>query len=95
VFIGQLDAAGVGISLTAASTVVFAEMSWVPGTMVQCEDRLHRIGQRDSVLVQYLVLDGSLDARISKTLLRKTAIIDQALDAQPAEPLDWVSALLE
>jgi SWI/SNF-related matrix-associated actin-dependent regulator of chromatin subfamily A-like protein 1 len=95
VFIGQLDAAGVGISLTAASTVVFAEMSWVPGTMAQCEDRLHRIGQRDSVLVQYLVLDGSLDARISKTLLRKAAVIDQALDSPPEQPLDWVSALSE
>lgn len=94
VFIGQIQAAGVGLTLTAASTVVFAELDWTPGNMAQCEDRCHRIGQKDSVLVQHLVLEGSLDARISKALLRKQQVIDQTLDsgAVSAE-LDWVEAL--
>jgi SWI/SNF-related matrix-associated actin-dependent regulator 1 of chromatin subfamily A len=82
VFIGQIQAAGVGITLTAASTVVFAELDWVPGNMSQCEDRCHRIGQKDSVLVQHLVLEKSLDAVLAKALIRKQAIIDQALDAK-------------
>lgn len=80
VFIGGIKAAGVGLTLTASSHVVFAELDWVPGNMSQCEDRTHRIGQKDSVLVQHLVLEGSLDARIAETLVQKQKIIDTALD---------------
>lgn len=80
VFIGQIQAAGVGITLTAASHVVFLELDWTPGVMSQAEDRCHRIGQRDSVLVQHLVLEDSLDARMAKTLLRKQAIIEKTLN---------------
>ena len=93
--IGQIQAAGVGWTLTAASTVIFVELDWVPGQMSQCEDRAHRIGQLDSVLVQHLVIDGTLDARISHALMRKQRVIDQALNDAPAsaEPLDEVEAL--
>jgi len=82
VFVGQIQAAGVGITLTAASHVVFAELDWVPGNMSQAEDRCHRIGQHDSVLVQHVVLDGSLDHRMATTLVKKQDIIDQALDRE-------------
>jgi SWI/SNF-related matrix-associated actin-dependent regulator 1 of chromatin subfamily A len=80
VFIGTIGAAGVGITLTAASHVVFAELDWVPGNMSQAEDRCHRIGQTDSVLVQHLVVDKSLDARIAEALVKKQKILDRALD---------------
>jgi hypothetical protein len=50
--------------------------------MCQAEDRTHRIGQRDSVLVQHIVFDGSLDSHLAKTLIAKQEIIDQALDAE-------------
>ena len=80
VFVGSIAAAGVGITLTAASTCVFAELSWVPGEMSQAEDREHRIGQANSVLVQHLVLEGSLDAMMAETLVRKQEVIDRALD---------------
>ncbi len=79
-FIGGITAAGVGLTLTAASLVIFAELDWVPGNMAQCEDRAHRIGQKDCVLVRWLVLEGSLDAKQAKTLVKKVGIIDQALD---------------
>jgi hypothetical protein len=52
----------------------------VPGNITQAEDRIHRIGQHDSVLIQHLVLEGSLDAVLAKTIIRKQRIIDQALD---------------
>jgi SWI/SNF-related matrix-associated actin-dependent regulator 1 of chromatin subfamily A len=94
VFMGQLQAAGVGLTLTAAHTVVFAELDWVPGVMTQCEDRCHRIGQRDSVLVHHLVVDGSLDARIARSLIRKQSVLDQALDGTSlSAEYDWVTAL--
>tara|TARA_R110000737_G_scaffold30665_2_gene49197 strand:- start:34 stop:1863 length:1830 start_codon:yes stop_codon:yes gene_type:complete len=80
VFIGTIGAAGVGITLTKASHVVFAELDWVPGNMSQAEDRCHRIGQQDSVLVQHLVVDGSIDARMAEALVGKQKVLDKALD---------------
>jgi len=79
-FVGNIQAAGVGITLTAAAHVIFVELDWVPGNMTQAEDRCHRIGQTDSVLVQHLVLEGSLSARMAKVLIDKQDVIDRALD---------------
>ena len=80
VFVGSIQAAGVGLTLTAASLVVFAELDWVPGNMSQAEDRVHRIGQSDSVLIQHVVVDGSIDATMAHTLVAKQTNIDAALD---------------
>ena len=80
VFIGSIQAAGVGITLTASSHVIFAELDWVPGTISQAEDRTHRIGQANSVLIQHLVLEGSLDVTMAHTLVAKQEVIDSALD---------------
>ena len=80
VFIGSIQAAGVGITLTSASHVVFAEMDWVPANMNQAEDRCHRIGQKESVLIQHIVVDGSIDAKLAETLVRKQKIADKGLD---------------
>jgi len=85
VFIGSIHAAGVGITLTAASHVVFAELDWVPAWITQSEDRLHRLSQKDNVTVQHLVVDGSLDARLAETLVWKQEIIERALDKQAPE----------
>lgn len=79
-FIGSIMAAGVGITLTAAAHVVFCELDWVPGNVSQAEDRAHRIGQRESVLVQHLVLEGSLDATMARRIIAKQDVIDKALD---------------
>lgn len=94
VFIGSITAAGVGITLTAASHVIFAELDWVPGNVTQSEDRLHRIGQEGSVLVQHLVLEGSLDANMAKTLVSKQAVIDKALDSKEEVTVDKADPIL-
>lgn len=81
VFVGSIRAAGVGITLTAASTMVFAELDWTPGVVTQAEDRIHRIGQdADTVLIQHLVVDQSLEADMAAMIVRKQDIIDRALD---------------
>jgi SWI/SNF-related matrix-associated actin-dependent regulator 1 of chromatin subfamily A len=79
VMIGSIQAAGVGITLTAASYCAFAELDWVPGNLMQAEDRLHRIGQHDSVLVQYLMLQGSFDGRMANSVIHKMAVVERAL----------------
>ena len=84
VFIGSIMAAGVGLTLTAASHVIFCELDWVPGNVTQAEDRCHRIGQKESVLVQHLVLEGSLDATMALRIIAKQEVIDKALDALAA-----------
>jgi SWI/SNF-related matrix-associated actin-dependent regulator 1 of chromatin subfamily A len=86
--IGNIRAMGVGLTLTASSHVVFAELDWTPANLSQAEDRAHRIGQRDSVLVQHLVLEGSLDASMARMLIAKQEVIDAALDTGTAPVIE-------
>jgi len=80
IFLGSIRAAGVGITLTAASLLLFVELDWVPGIMTQAEDRIHRIGTAGSVLIQHLVYSNSIDCRMAESIIEKQAIIEQALD---------------
>lgn len=82
VVVGNIAAAGEGVTLNRASTVVICELTFVPGQIEQVEDRAHRIGQRSAVLVQHLVFDGSVDQRIVKILVEKTRMSEQALDIE-------------
>jgi len=86
-FIGSITAAGFGFTLTASAHVVFAELDWVPARLTQAEDRTHRIGQRDSVLVQHLVLEDSLDARMIGTLIKKQRVVDAVADGSAQDGL--------
>lgn len=81
--VAGIRAAGEGLTLTAASHEVFAELDWTPARNQQAEDRCHRIGQVNSVLIQHLVIDGSIDAMIAKLLIHKQWIADQVLDRYP------------
>lgn len=69
----------VGFDLTAASYALFVELDWRPSVISQCEDRLHRIGQMGSVLIQHLIFESSLDARMVKVIIEKQDVINQAL----------------
>jgi len=87
IFIGSITAAGFGLTLTASSNVVFAELDWVPAHLTQAEDRTHRLGQANSVLVQHLVLQDSLDARMVGTLIKKQRVIDKVVDGHAEQDL--------
>lgn len=83
-FIGGIIPAGVGLTLTASSHVIFAELTYVPGQISQAEDRSNRIGQKNTVLVWHCIVDGSIDHDIATTIIEKQKVIDQALDNKDA-----------
>jgi len=72
VFVGNVQAAGVGITLTVANEVVFLEQSWVPADNAQAAMRCHRIGQTRPVRVRIFSLHKSVDEQVQQTLLRKS-----------------------
>jgi len=80
IIICSIKAAGVGLTLTAASWMVFVELDWTPGTMNQAEDRCHRIGQKENLLIHHLIVDGTLDAKMARMLVEKQELADMALD---------------
>uniref|UniRef100_A0A803KU31 SWI/SNF-related matrix-associated actin-dependent regulator of chromatin subfamily A-like protein 1 n=1 Tax=Chenopodium quinoa TaxID=63459 RepID=A0A803KU31_CHEQI len=78
----SIKAGGVGLTLTAASTVIFAELSWTPGDLIQAEDRAHRIGQVSSVNVYYLLANDTVDDIIWDVVQSKLENLGQVLDGQ-------------
>lgn len=82
VLIGQMDSAGVGLTLTASSNVVFAELHYVPAIASQCEDRALRYGQKKTVNVHILCGNDTLDAYIAKMIVRKQKLIDQIVEVK-------------
>lgn len=80
VIVGNIDAMGVGLTLTKAPGVVVVEPSWVPGINEQAEDRVHRLTQNENVYIRYLVLRNSLDERMLLKVLDKQNAINQVMD---------------
>ena len=79
-FIGNITAAGTGHTLTAASNVVFVELSWVPSDLEQASDRAWRIGQVNAVNVWYLVVEGTMDAKMVEKLVERSQMISETID---------------
>ena len=78
----SIKAAGVGLTLTAASTVVFSELTWVPGDLIQAEDRAHRIGQQNAVNVSFLMVKNSIDELIWNTIEQKLEQLGECLNGE-------------
>ncbi|XP_044522549.1 DNA annealing helicase and endonuclease ZRANB3 [Gracilinanus agilis] len=75
-------AAGQGLTFTAATHVIFAELYWDPGHIKQAEDRAHRIGQSSSVNIHYLIANGTLDSLMWGMLNRKAIITGSTLNGR-------------
>ena len=78
--IAGLRAGNVGINLTRAKYVIFAELDWSPAIHRQAEDRLHRIGQQNTVFAYYLIGQGTLDDHVANILVDKSYEIDEIMD---------------
>ncbi|KAL2302218.1 hypothetical protein Nmel_009637 [Mimus melanotis] len=74
----SLTAANMGLTLSAADLVVFAELFWNPGVLIQAEDRAHRIGQTSSVNVHYLVAKGTADDYLWPMIQEKIKVLGEA-----------------
>jgi SNF2 family DNA or RNA helicase len=74
--IANIQAGGVGLNLTKADRVLFAEWSWVPGENSQAIDRAHRIGRTKPVVAQYLAIQNSMDRRILESNLKKRKLTE-------------------
>lgn len=81
----SLKAGGIGITLTAASNVAFLELGWTPADLNQATDRLHRIGQKDSVMAWYLLANDSIDIDIQELINEKRIIVDAATEGEIAD----------
>lgn len=70
---------GLGINLTAAHHCILVDRAWTPGDVLQAEDRLHRIGQKDTVIVTWIQCTNSTDARVDKLILQKQQNISSVM----------------
>lgn len=84
-FFGNIEAAGVGITLTSASKVVFADLDWNPANHDQAEDRCHRIGQTGTVNVYYFTAIDTIDEDIMEMLEKKREIINAIMEGGKAK----------
>ena len=79
VFVGNLQAAGVGITLTAGEAVIFNDLSFVPAHHQQAEDRAYRYGQKNNVSVYYPIFENTIEGIIYDMLSKKKNIIDTVM----------------
>jgi SNF2 family DNA or RNA helicase len=90
----NIQAGGVGLTLTAASDVCFVEQGWTPGEHDQCEDRAHRIGQKNNVQAWYLLGANTIDEDIYDLIDAKRLVVDAVTEGDEAEQQSVIGDLM-
>ena len=85
IFVGNMKAAGVGLTLTKASTVLFVEMGDTPGLHTQAEDRAHRISQENKVVVWYMIGKNTIDEKMFEVIKKKQTLLKKAVGGEDIE----------
>jgi SWI/SNF-related matrix-associated actin-dependent regulator 1 of chromatin subfamily A len=94
VFVGNLKAAGVGLTLTSAEVVIMNDLSFVPAEHAQAEDRAYRYGQKNNVLVYYPIFENTIEGVIYDILNTKKKIIGTVMGDQVSDSVDVVEEIL-
>jgi len=95
VFVGNIKSAGVGITLTEATVVIFNSFDWVTGNNEQAEDRAYRIGQNNDVNVYYQLFEDTISVRMWETLKQKKQVINTILGVDNASKEDETDLLIQ
>lgn len=80
VFVGQIATAGLGITLTAASTMVFYSLDYSMSNFEQAKARIHRTGQRENCTYIYLIASNTVDKKIMRALKNKVNLAKSLID---------------
>ena len=94
VFVGNIKAAGVGITLTAAEAVIFNDLSFLPSDHAQAEDRSYRYGQKNNVLVYYPIFENTIEGIIYDILNNKKQVIATVM-GDNQHPADTAEEILQ
>jgi SWI/SNF-related matrix-associated actin-dependent regulator 1 of chromatin subfamily A len=94
VFVGNIKAAGVGITLTAAEAVVMNDLSFLPSDHAQAEDRAYRYGQKNNVLVYYPIFENTIEGIIYDILNNKKLVISTVM-GDNQNPADAAEEILQ
>ena len=95
VIVLNIKAGGVGLTLTAASDVMFVQQGWTPGEHDQAEDRCHRIGQKNNVQIYYILASKTIDEDIYSLIEAKRKVVDAATDGDSVEDNSILSDLMQ
>lgn len=94
-FVGNIKAAGTGLTLTAASDTCTIELSWSPSDLAQAEDRVHRIGQKNGVCNYYLLAKDTIDDYMMNLIDEKKKVFDMLMDGKETDNDTLLNKLME
>ena len=81
----SIAACGAGLTLHRSCNVIFAELCWTPGDLIQAEDRVHRIGQKEVCTIRYILARGTCDDHLWPLLKKKMSVVGATLNMQGLE----------